>query len=355
MRKDSKIFIAGHKGMVGSSIFRKLRSEGYKKIITRNHDELDLTRQKDVEIFFESERPEYIFLAAAKVGGILANDTYKAEFIYNNIMIAANVINSAYAYGAKKLLNLGSSCIYPKFAAQPLKEDFLLRGTLEPTNEPYAIAKIAALKLCRYYNEQYGTDFISAMPTNLYGPHDNYNLETSHVLPALIRKFHLAKLLRNGDFHLIQKDIEKYPLGFTLDKQISFDKEHSIREILEKAGITADHVILWGAGEVFREFLYSDDLADACLFLMENYDYKKIGEFVNIGTGNDIRIKDLAALVKEIIGFEGHIKHDLSRPDGTPRKLLDICKISSMGWRPKHDLKDGLRKSYEWYRSSILN
>jgi GDP-L-fucose synthase len=349
MKKDSRIYVAGHRGMVGSAVKRVLESSGYKNIIALSHSELDLARQSEVESLFERERPEYVFLAAAKVGGILANDTYKAEFIYNNIMIAANVIQAAYKYGVEKLLNLGSSCIYPKFAQQPMKEDYLLTGALEPTNEPYAIAKITAVKLCRYFNEQYGTNFISVMPTNLYGPNDNYNLETCHVLPAFIRKFHIAKLLKNKDFSSIKEDINKFPLGFGLDSKAMLKEEESIVSVLKKIGITEDNVTLWGAGEVYREFLYADDLADVCVFIMLNYNYSDIGEFVNIGTGKDIKVKDLAALVRETIGYEGGINHDLSKSDGTPRKLLDVSRIKSLGWSAKESLRDGIRKAYDWY------
>ena len=311
MNKDSKIYIAGHRGLVGSALMRKLRERGQDNLVTRTSNELDLKRQADVEAFFEKEKPEYVFLAAAKVGGILANSTYKAEFIYDNLMIAANVINSAHACGVKKLLNLGSSCIYPKFAPQPMKEEHLLTGSLEPTNEPYAVAKIAAIKLCRYYNEQYGTNYISAMPTNLYGPGDNFNLRNSHVLPALIRKFHEAKT----------------------EGQRAVD--------------------IWGTGEPYREFLYVDDLADACVFLMERCDYRDIGEFVNIGTGEDIRIIDLAMMVKTVVGFEGEITHDIAKPDGTPKKLLDVSRIKALGWRSQVTLKEGIRRTYEWYRATI--
>jgi len=348
-----KIYVVGHRGLVGSAIKRKLEEKGYTNLVYKSSKELDLRRQKETEEFFEKERPDWVFLAAAKVGGILANNTYKAEFIYDNLAIALNVINSAYKYGVKKLLNLGSSCIYPKFAPQPMKEEHLLTGPLEPTNEPYAIAKISAIKLCRYYNEQYGTNFISVMPTNLYGPNDNFNLETAHVLPALIRKFHLAKLLRQGDFNGIAKDIKKFPLGFGLDKEVNINDENSVKKVLNKIGVTKDYVLLWGSGEVYREFLYVEDLADACVFLMENYNYKDIGEFVNIGTGEDIKIKDLAKLIKDIIGFDGEIKHDLSKPDGTPRKLLDITKIKSLGWKPKVSLNKGVRMTYEWYSKHV--
>ncbi len=364
MNKTSRIYIAGHRGLVGSAIVRMLQSKGYINIITRTSRELDLRRQTDVEAFFEKEKPEYVFLAAAKVGGIVANSTYTAEFIYDNIMIAANIIHSAYKTCVKKLLNLGSSCIYPRSAPQPMKEEHLLTGLLEPTNEPYAIAKISAIKLCRYYNEQYGTNFISVMPTNLYGPNDNFNLETSHVLPALIRKFYLAKCLENGDFESIIKDLKKYPVGFGLDEIIDFNDKNSILNALTVVGIKPKtsnlepqtlnvEFMLWGSGEPYREFLYVDDLADACVFLMENYDYKDIGELVNIGTEEEIRIKDLAAIIKETVGFEGKIAHDLSKPDGMPRKLLDISRIKALGWKPETSLKEGIRKTYQWYLTSF--
>ncbi len=371
MNPPSKIFVAGGTGMVGSAIIRKLLSAGYTNIVssyharppsapphhrinTSSHDPvnwvpLDLTRQSDTETFFERERPEYVFLAAAKVGGILANDTYKAEFIYDNIAIAANVINLSYRYGVKKLLNLGSSCIYPRHAPQPMKEEYLLTGPLEPTNEPYAIAKIAAIKLCRYYNEQYGTNFISVMPTNLYGPNDNFNLETSHVLPALIRKFHLAKLLREARLDLVREDVRRYPLGFGLDKEIEVDNFRSLESVLEKLGVTGDYVAVWGSGEPYREFLYVDDLAEAALFLMERYGYREIGEFVNLGMGEDMKIKDLALLVKEITQFQGEVRHDLSRKDGMPKKILDVSSIARLGWRYATGLEEGIKKTYEWY------
>lgn len=342
MDKDAKIYVAGHTGLVGSAIVRKLKKMGYKNIITKLHKELDLTRQSDVEAFFEKEKPEYVFLAAAKVGGIMANNTYKADFIYQNIMIAANVIYASYKYGVKKLLNLGSSCIYPKFAPQPLKEEYLLTGSLEPTNEPYAIAKISAIKLCRYFNEQYGTQFISVMPTNLYGPNDNFDLETSHVLPALIRKFHLAKLLCEKKLDILRKDILIYS-----SLQISSEKE--IICYLNSHGIFSDYVVLWGSGTPYREFLYVDDLAEACIFLMRNCNPQDIGEFINIGVGKDIQIKELAEMVKKAIGFKGRIEWDTTKPDGTPRKLLDISRIRKLGWSPKVSLKEGIIKTYEWY------
>ena len=349
MDRNSKVYLAGHTGLVGSSILRKLNQDGFNNLVYRKSRELDLRRQKDTEDFFFSEKPDYVFLSAAKAGGILANSTYSAEFIYNNLSIALNVIHSAYKSGVKKLLNLGSSCIYPKLAPQPMKEEYLLSGSLEPTNEAYSVAKISAIKLCRYYNEQYGTNFISVMPTNLYGPNDNLNLETAHVIPALLRKFHLGKLLQKRDFELIIKDIKTRLLGFNLDNEINLEDEKSIEHILNKAGIFNDHILLWGTGEVYREFLYVDDLSDACLFLMNNYDYKDIGELINIGTGEDIKLKDLAFMIKDLTGYEGGIKHDTSKPDGTPRKLLDVSRLKALGWEAKTMLEEGLKKSYSFY------
>ncbi len=371
MKKESKIFVAGGSGMVGRAILNNLVASGYRNIVSNYHNRkpelksqdvnrfvhMDLKRQADVNSFFENEKPEYVYLAAAKVGGILANNTYKAEFIYDNTMIAANVIHAAYKNGVKKLLNLGSSCIYPKLATQPMKEKYLLSGELEPTNEPYAIAKIAAIKLCRYYNEQYETNFLSVMPTNLYGPHDNFNLETSHVLPALIRKFYLAKLLRGAEdrvddnYKELVQDLKRFPFGFnfSLDNVSKRNLNHNLKLILEEAGIAGKYVTLWGSGEAGREFLYVDDLADACVFIMENFEYKDIGEFVNIGSGKDIKIKDLAELIKEIVGYKGEIRHDLTKPDGTPWKLLDVSRVESLGWRPKIYLREGIKKTIEWY------
>ena len=353
MDKSSKIYVAGHRGLVGSALVRKLEEKGYTNLILRTSRESDLRRQRETEEFFERERPEYVFLAAAKVGGILANSTYVAEFIYDNIMIAANVINSAYKFGVKKLLNLGSSCIYPRECPQPMKEEYLLSGKLEPTNEPYAIAKISAIKLCRYYNEQYGANFISVMPTNLYGPNDNFNLETAHVPAALLRKFHLAKLLRERNFEAIRKDLEKYSLGFGLDKEINLNDEKSIAKTLGKIGITKDYVIVWGTGEVYREFLYVDDLADACVFLMEKHNFNEIGEFVNIGMGKDLTIKEYTEIVRRVVGFAGEIRNDSSKPDGMPRKLLDVSLVKKLGWRAHTDIKSGIEKTYEWYKKSV--
>jgi len=361
MDKHSKIYVAGHRGLVGSAIVRRLKIKGYSNLLTKTSKSLDLRRQKETERFFEKERPEYVFLAAARVGGILANNTYRAQFIYDNIMIAANAIDAASRSGVKKLLNLGSSCIYPKFAPQPMKEDYLLTDTLEPTNEPYAIAKISAIKLCRYYNEQYGANFISVMPTNLYGPNDNFNLETSHVLPALIRKFHLAKCLQHGDFESIRKDFQRYgnheiSMGNARFVMQEDTPEADIVNILELFGIHLTNyasrksvVTLWGTGSAFREFLFVDDLADACIFLMERYDYREIGEFVNIGIGKDITIKDLAGMIMQIVGFDGALEFDHSKPDGTPRKLLDTERIRKLGWKPETTLEDGIRKTYAWY------
>ena len=386
MDKGAKIFVAGGSGMVGSGIVRALVTSGYGNIIASYHKRnpisevscspsnpregvnympLNLSRQSDTEAFFEKERPDYVFLAAAKVGGILANSTYKAEFIYDNITIASNVIHAAHKSGVKKLLNLGSSCIYPKLCPQPMREESLLTGELEPTNEAYAIAKIAAIKLCRYHNEQYGTNFISVMPTNLYGPNDNFDLETSHVLPALIRKFHLARLLSEGDFDGIRKDFLTWGNREVAVGEgtivISHDSPaEDVAKVMHRFGIyrqdtTAQPstiVELWGTGEPYREFLHVDDLAAACVFLMEKYDYTDIGEFVNIGVGKDKPIKDLANLIKDVVGFEGAIVYDRTKPDGTPKKLLDISRIKALGWNPLIDLQEGTSRTFEWYRSA---
>lgn len=311
MKSESRIYVAGHRGLAGSAITRRLISGGYSNIIRRTHSELDLTDQKAVRIFFETEKPEYVFLAAGKVGGIYANNTYRADFIYQNLMMECNVINASFENKVSKLLFLGSSCIYPKYAPQPMKEEHLLSGILEPTNEPYAIAKIAGIKMCGAYNRQYGTNFISVMPTNLYGPGDNYNLQSSHVLPALIRKIHEAKT-----------DGRK-------------------------------EVVIWGTGTPQREFLYSDDLADACVFLMEHRDAKDIGEFVNIGSGNEITIRELADLVAEVVGFNGRLVFDSSKPDGTPRKLLDVSRLHALGWQARTGLRDGIARSYADYQQNV--
>lgn len=309
MDKNGKIFVAGHRGMVGSAIVRRLESEGYTNIITRSSKKLDLSRQADVEAFFTHEKPDYIFLAAAKVGGILANSTYPADFMYENMMIEMNVIKSAYDNQVKKLLFLGSSCIYPRMAPQPMSESCLLTSSLEETNEAYALAKISGLKYCEYLNRQYGTDYISVMPTNLYGLNDNYHPENSHVLPALIRRFHEAKL----------------------------------------AG--APEVVVWGTGTVQREFLYVDDLADACVYLMNNYSGN---ETVNIGTGKELTIGGLATIVKKVVGYEGEIVYDTSKPDGTPRKLLDVSNLERLGWHYKTELEEGIRLSYKDFLNSVI-
>lgn len=311
MKPESKIYVAGHRGLVGSAITRRLVSGGYSNIIRRTHAELDLTDQRAVNEFFEKEKPEYVFLAAAKVGGIYANNTYPADFVYQNLMIESNIIHASYRHGVKKLMFLGSSCIYPKNAPQPMKEEHLLTGILEPTNEPYAIAKITGIKMCGSYNRQYGTNFMSAMPTNLYGPGDNYDLKNSHVLPALVRKMHEAKT--QG----------------------------------------AKEVVVWGTGAPKREFLYSDDLADACVFLMEKYNASDLGEFVNIGVGKEITIRELAELVAEIVGFHGKLVFDSSKPDGTPRKLLDVSRLHALGWQARTSFREGIAKAYADYLQNI--
>ncbi len=351
MDKNAKIYVAGHRGLVGSAIVRKLQSLGFKRIVVREQSALDLRRREDVDRFLADEKPDYVFLAAAKVGGILANNTYKADFIYENLAIALNIVDASYRNGVKKLLNLGSSCIYPKFAPQPLKEEHLLTGLLEPTNEPYAIAKIAAIKLCRYYNEQYGTNYLSVMPTNLFGPGDNFNLETSHVLPALMRKFHLAKLLSSSRFAEIRKDLETKPIGFGFDVT-SAPTDQDLEKALARFGINRNALELWGTGTALREFLFSDDLADAVVHLMMGYEAKQVGELVNIGVGTDISIRDLAGKIKHLIGFSGEIKFDSTKPDGTPRKLLDVSKMTSLGWTPKISLDEGLTMLYQWYTAS---
>lgn len=315
MDKSARIYVAGHRGLVGSAIERKLRREGFTNLVLRTSGELDLRDQSAVARFFEEERPEYVFLAAARVGGIVANNSYPAEFIYDNLMIQTNVIHQAWKSGVRKLLFLGSTCIYPKLAPQPIKEEYLLTGPLEPTNDAYAVAKIAGITMCRSYNRQYGTTFISAMPTNLYGPHDNFDLETSHVLPALLRKFHDAKV----------------------------------------AG--ADKVVVWGSGSPLREFVHVDDVADACAFLMNLppdttssllAPHSSPG-FVNIGSGEEISIKELALLIREIVGFEGELVFDTGKPDGTPRKLSDVSRLHGLGWRHRLGLREGIRTTYEWY------
>lgn len=347
MEKTAKIYIAGHRGLVGSAILKNLKNKGYSNFLTRTHAELDLTNQQAVSNFFTQEKPEYVFLAAAKVGGIIANNTYRGDFIYDNLMIQNNVIHQSYLHGVTKLLFLGSTCIYPKNCPQPMKEEYLLTDTLEYTNEPYAIAKIAGIKMCESYNLQYGTNFISAMPTNLYGPNDNFDLEKSHVLPALIRKMHLAKLLSESKFEDVLADLglstieeaKAYLLGF---------------------GVTENSVEIWGSGKPKREFLWSEDMADACVFIMENRDFsdtyhkgaKEIrNTHINIGTGEDISVKELAEIIKLVVGFKGNLVFNIDKPDGTMRKLTDVTKLNSLGWTYKVDLNMGIKQMYEWYRN----
>jgi len=338
--------------MVGSAIWRNLESKGYTNIIGKTREELDLLNQKAVSDFFEQEKPEYVFLAAAKVGGIIANNTYRAQFIYENLQIQNNIIHQAYVHGVKKLMFLGSSCIYPKHAPQPMKEEYLLTGLLEETNEPYAIAKIAGIKMCEAYRDQYGCNFISVMPTNLYGPNDNFDLKNSHVLPAMIRKMYLAKCLEEGDFDAIRRDlIERGKKGtterLTEDEIMDYLKDNGIVPSFHRSISQSSHrsvvLSLWGTGSPKREFLYVDDMAEACVYLMNNYNEK---QFLSIGCGEDISIKELAYLVKKIVGFEGEIKFDDSKPDGTPRKLLDVSKLFATGWRPKVGLEEGVEKVY---------
>ncbi|MDA8131219.1 MAG: GDP-L-fucose synthase [Elusimicrobia bacterium] len=355
MGNKTVTYVAGHTGLVGSALYRRLSTDNNRKLVAADVGELDLRRQADTEVFMARHKPEQVFIAAARVGGILANNTYKAEFIYDNLAIAMNVIHAAYRNGVKKLLNLGSSCIYPKLAPQPMREDALLAGALEPTNEPYAVAKITALKLCRYYNEQYGTNYISVMPTNMYGPGDNYNLETAHVLPAMLRKFHLAKLLAEGDMPGVKKDLASRPVGFGLDAKLRGACDKEVTEVLAGLGVTAAAVKLWGTGSVYREFLYVDDMADACAFLMDSCDYKDIGEVVNIGTGVDIQLKDLAALIRGAVGFAGAIDYDRSKPDGTPKKLLDVSRMAALGWKARVSLQEGVRREYERYTGKTVD
>lgn len=351
LNRKAKVYIAGHKGLVGSALLRRFEKEGFTNIVVRTSQELNLINQSEVNSFFEEEKPDYVLLAAAKVGGILANSTYPADFIYQNIMISTNVIHAAYKFGAKKLLNLGSSCIYPRIVPDKMAEDCLLSAPLEKTNEAYALAKIAAIKLCHYYNKQYGTNFISLMPTNQYGIGDNFNMETAHLLPMIMRRFHLAKLLANDDFETIKKDLKRYKLGNGLDDSFDYENNEEVEKVLNKLGAYKDHVVLWGDGSVFREMMSSDDLADASFYLMENKEANEIGELVNVTDGTDIQLKDLFEIVKDIVGFKGEIKYDKTKPNGTPRKLMDATKIKQLGWSPKIDLKQGISDTYAWYCS----
>jgi GDP-L-fucose synthase len=364
MEKTAKIYIAGHKGMVGSAIARNLTERGYTNLVYSSYPPFDLTDQKIVAGFFEKEKPEYVVLAAAKVGGILSNNKYRAQFIYENLMIQNNIIHHSYKNGVKKLLFLGSSCIYPRDCPQPIKEEYMLTGELEYTNEPYAVAKIAGIRMCESYNLQYGTNYISVMPTNLYGPNDNYNLETSHVLPALIRKMHLGKCTENNDWDAIRKDLKKHPVE-------GVNESSTKREILMKlsdfgivcsenynSGQAAVTINLWGTGKPYREFMHVDDLAAACAHVMEHVDASDLsarGKYVknthiNIGTGSDLKIMDLAGLIRTITGFKGRFAWDSSKPDGTFRKLLDVSKIHNLGWKEKISLEEGISLVYKKYQ-----
>ncbi len=370
MNKNSKIYIAGHTGLVGSAIWKNLTDKGYSNLIGKTIAELDLLNQDSTAAFFENEKPEYVFLAAAKVGGIVANNTYRGEFIYQNLTIQNNIIHNAWKHGVKKLLFLGSTCIYPKEAAQPMQENSLLTSPLEYTNEPYAIAKIAGIKLCESYNLQYGTNFISVMPTNLYGPNDNFDLEKSHVLPALLRKIYLGKCIEENDWDSVKTDLNKRPIE-GIDG--SAEKKHII-EILGKYGISVDSknstadkvaVEIWGSGAPMREFLWSEEMADACVYLMENINFSDVAPkhevgkpkpetrntHINIGTGKEISIKALAEQIKETIGYRGELVFNTDKPDGTMRKLTDVTKLHSLGWHHKIEIDEGIKRILDWYNS----
>lgn len=353
MEKEAKIYVAGHLGLVGSAILNNLKKRGYTNFVLRSISELDLTNQSAVEKFFSEEKPEYVFLAAAHVGGIIANNTYRADFIYINLQIQNNIIISSWKYGVKKLLFLGSTCIYPRDAPQPMSENTLLTSPLEYTNEPYAIAKIAGLKMCESFNLQYGTNFIAVMPTNLYGPNDNFNLEKSHVLPALIRKAHLGKCLMNDDYQSLRNDFNRYPVeGVDGNADLS-----DILSKLEKYGVSKNQIAIWGTGEPTREFLWSEEMADACVFIMEKVDFKDVkGQdtevkncHINIGTGKEISIRQLAILVSKIVGYKGELFFDSTKPDGTMRKLTDPSKLHSLGWHHKIEINQGISTLYNWY------
>lgn len=356
MEKNSRIYVAGHRGLVGSAIWNNLASKGYKNLIGRTHSELDLMDGNAVRDFFSSERPEYIFLAAAHVGGIMANATYRADFIYRNLQIQQNVIGESFRHGVKKLLFLGSTCIYPKDIPQPMKEDALLTAPLEYTNEPYAIAKIAGLKLCESFNLQYGTNYIAVMPTNLYGPNDNFHLENSHVLPAMMRKIYLSRCLRNNEWEYIRSDLNARPIeGIN-----GLASHQTITDTLLHYGISAEGVTLWGSGKPLREFLWSEELGDACVYIMERVDFNDLslsgGEIrnchINIGTGEEMSIRQLAETIIRTAGFDGELKFDHSKPDGTMRKLTDVTKLHSLGWHHKIGIEEGVRKLFEWYLES---
>lgn len=362
MNFNSKIFVAGHKGLVGSAILKNLKEKGYHNFVLRSHSELDLCNQAEVEKFFEKEKPEYVFLAAAFVGGIMANSKYRADFIYNNLQIQNNVIHFSYKYGVKKLLFLGSTCIYPRDAHQPMQESELLTNELEYTNEPYALAKIAGLKMCESYNLQYGTNFIAVMPTNLYGPNDNFNLETSHVMPALIRKAHLGKCLQNNDWQSLRKDLNTRPIEGVNGES----NQEEIKNILSKYGIKSKEnsveIELWGSGRPLREFLWSEDMADACVFLMERVDFKDTYSqndkqikncHINIGTQKEVSIKELFEIICEKVNYNSNVFFNSEKPDGTMRKLTDCTKLHSLGWKHKIELSQGVQQLYDWYLKSL--
>lgn len=361
LTKNTKIYIPGHNGMVGSAIKRRLESDGYDNLLMRTRKELDLTRQEQVEKFFEQEKPEVVIIAAARVGGILANDTYRAEFIYDNIMIESNIIHAAYKNDVEKLIFLGSSCIYPKFAPQPMKEEYLLTGELEPTNEPYAIAKIAGIKLCENYYKQYGCNFYSVMPTNLYGPNDNFDLETSHAFPALIRKFHEAKMQQSAISGQHSENANNVIPNSDPESQQSQNPNNVILNEAKRNEEShfQNFVTLWGTGTPKREFLYVEDLADAIVYLMNKINAEDLYEqgltHINIGTGEDLSIRELAALIKEVTGFEGEIKYDSTKPDGTPRKLMDVSRLHDLGWKHKTSLEEGIKKTYNWFLKNYNN
>ena len=354
MNKEAKIYVAGHRGLVGSAIWKNLQEKGYTNLVGRTHQELDLLDGVAVRHFFDEEQPEYVILAAAHVGGIMANSLYRADFIYQNLQIQQNVIGESFRHGVKKLVFLGSTCIYPREAEQPIKEESLLTSPLEYTNEPYAIAKIAGLKLCESFNLQYGTNYIAVMPTNLYGPNDNFHLENSHVLPAMLRKIYLAHCLHTGDWEAIRRDLDRRPVN-QMDGKAS---EADIQQTLSHYGIYPDRVELWGTGRPLREFLWSEEMADATVFIMEKVDFKDTYPqgtkeirncHINIGTGKEITIAELAYLIKQTIGFEGEIRFDASKPDGTMRKLTDVSKLHALGWHHRIEIEEGVRRLYAWY------
>ena len=357
MEKTAKIYVAGHRGLVGSAIWRNLQQKGYTNLIGRTHAELDLTDQQAVEAFFEAEKPEYLFLAAAYVGGIMANSLYRADFIWRNLQIQNNVIAAAWRHGVRKLLFLGSTCIYPREAPQPMPESCLLTSPLEYTNEPYAIAKIAGLKMCESFNLQYGTNFIAVMPTNLYGPEDNFNLETSHVLPALLRKMHLAKALMEGDWAAVREDLRRRPVE-GVDGSAS---EADILALLARYGLTPGTMMVWGTGRPLREFLWSEDMADACVYIMERVDFRDLAAdkgaeirncHINIGTGTELTIRELVERIARTVGYRGEVLFDATKPDGTMRKLTDPSRLHALGWHHRVSVDEGIERLYRWYREA---